>query len=235
MKYSIEEIMKANELYIQEEKKLTSLYEKVKEMNLNLDLEEVKKLNYMEAKKIHSNLVGIFIDSDFDKEFRKILKDKKEKEYPQFNNVHYYPIINGMDFLSKKDKIKIDKLIKEGFISKRKREEIKYLNKKIIDFLVKHSIIEKVYIFHCNCYSDECFDEIVTQEQFEKLKRYWDKKNNGEEITIKEVEEANYGCIYIPCFYDGGYEIDTIDSFNKHLKSVEYRVIAKPDMTLDYI
>lgn len=233
--YSIEEIKRINATYDEEVKKLKILNESVKKINDNLDLEEVKSnLNYAEAKELYKLILSRSNDKDKCNEFKKIVNDKKVEEYPQINDVHYYPIINSIDFLTKEEKIKLDTFIKDAYRDRRKRDEISYLDTEIIDFLATNSIIEKLYIFHCTCGSMECDDKIIPQERFDKLKEYWEKEMQGL-TTHEEDREMNYGCFETGCWNDGTVEICSLEDFNEHLIRVEYKVKAEPDMTLDKI
>lgn len=233
--HSIDEIRKVNKHYDEEVKKLNTIYENVRQINNNINLEEVKStLNYAEAKELYELIQRRSSDEKIRHEFKQILNDKKIKEYPKINDVHYYPIINKIDSLSKDEKIKLDNLIKESYTSCRKAKEIKHLDTDIIEFLSNNSIIEKLYVFHCTCESIECSDKIITQDRFEKLKRYWEKSKNSL-TTDEEDEEMRYGYFETGCYYDGSIEVCSLEDFNKNLLEVKYKVKSKPDMTLDYI
>lgn len=233
--YSIEEVKKVNKNYEDEVNKLNKLNEKVRKINDNLDLEEVEStLTYVDSKELYKLILSRNSNKERCNEFKKIVNDKKIKEYPQINDVHYYPIINDIAFLNQENKIKLDNLIKEAYSDRNKREEINNLDMRIINFLVTNSIIEKLYIFHCNCGSWDCDDKIITQEYFNKLREYWVKEEK-DETTPEEDKEMHYGCFETGCWNDGSVEVCSLKDFNEHLRRVEYKVKIKPDMTLDEI
>lgn len=233
--YSINEIKKSNENYDNKSKELHILCDEVRKINDNLDLEEVKNtLQYSEAKELYELILSRNSNKERCEELKNIVENKKLEEYPQINDVHYYPVINNIDFLDKKAKIKLDELIKDAYNNRNARENIKYLDSKIIDFLVDNSIVEKLYIFHCDCGSWECNDKIITQETFNKLKYYWEKALT-DETTHEEDEEMHYGCFETGCWNDGSIEICSLEDFNEHLRRIEYKVKVEPDMTLDRI
>lgn len=233
--YSIEEIKKVNKNYDEEVNKLNVLNENVRKVNDNLDLEEVKsKLNYAESKELYKLILSRNSNKERCEELKKIVNNKKVEEYPQINDVHYYPIINDIDFLNKEKRIKLDTIIKEAYSNRNKREELNNLDIRIIDFLVDNSILEKLYIFHCDCGSFECDDKIITQERFNKLKDYWEKEK--EDLTTHEEDrEMNYGCFETGCWNDGTVEVCSLEDFNEHLRRTEYKIKIKPDITLDKI
>lgn len=191
-------------------------------------------LTYIEAKELYKLILNRNSNKERCEELKKIVENKKIKEYPQIKDVHYYPVINNIDFLNNEEKIKLDKLIKEAYNNRNKREELINIDTKIVEFLENNSILEKLYIFHCNCGSIECDDKIITQERFNKLKDYWKKEKEGL-TTNEEDEEMNYGCFETGCWNDGSIEICSLEDFNKNLRRVEYKVKIKPDTTLDEI
>lgn len=230
---SIEIIRNINKNYDEEVQKLDVLNTKVRAANDDLDLEEVKsKLTYLEAKDLYKLILSRSNNKEKCEEFKKIVDDKKIKEYPQINDVHYYPIINDMNFLEKEKRIKLDILIKDAYRNRNIRENLNNLDTNILDFLVENSILEKIYIFHCNCHSIECEDKIITQDRFDKLKKYWEKSYN-DETTPEEDQEMRYGCFETGCWHGDSVEVCSLEDFNEHLRRIEYKVIKEPDLTLD--
>lgn len=233
--YSIEEVKKVNRNYEEEVNKLNILNKKVRKVNDNLDLTEVESnLNYAESKELYKLILSRNSNKERCEELKKIVNNKKVKEYPQINDVHYYPIINDIDILNKDKKLKLDTIIKEAYYNRNKREELNNLDTRIIDFLIDNSVLEKLYIFHCDCGSFECDDKIITQERFNKLKDYWDKEKEGL-TTHEEDKEMNYGCFETGCWNDGTVEVCSLEEFNEHLRRIEYRIKIEPDITLDKI
>lgn len=235
--YSVSEIIKTNKHYEEEAKKLNELWRKTKEANDKLDLEEVKNnLNYADSKKLYQILSTGSNNKEKCEELKKIVYDKKVKEYPQIKDVHYYPIINTIDFLDKENKIKLDILLKESYQNAHKQKKLKnILDEKTINFLIDNAILERLYIFHCDCDNDfYCDDKIITEEQFDKLKTYWQKQAEGTN-TDEDDEYMHYGCFEVGCSNDNFIEVSCLSDFNKYLRRVEYKVKLKPDTTLDEI
>lgn len=235
--YSVSEILKINKHYEEEAKKLSELWRKTMEANDKLDLEEVKNnLNYADSKKLYEILFKSSNNKEKCEELKKIVYDKKVKEYPQIKDVHYYPIINNIDFLDRENKIKLDILLKESYQNARKQRKLKnLLDEKVINFLIDNGILERLYIFHCDCDDNfYCDDKIITQERFDKLKLYWEKQLAGTN-TDEDDEETFYGCFEVGCSNDNFIEVSCLSDFNKYLRRIEYKVKSKPDMTLDEI
>lgn len=233
--YSIEELKEINKRYDEETDKLRLFNEQVREVNDNVDLDEIKsKLSYKEAKELYKLILSRSNNKARCEEIKKIVEDKKIEEYPQIKDVHYYPIIKNIDFLSNKEKISLDRFIKDSYRNRRYAEDIEDLDDRIKDFLIDNNIIEKRYIFHCDCGSFECDDKVVTQERFDKLKDYWIKEEQGL-TTHEEDEEMRYGCFETGCWNDGSVEICSLDDFNDNLRRIDYKVLLEPDMTLDNI
>jgi len=235
--YSVAEILQMNKHYNDESQKLHELWLKTKEANEQLDLEEVKNnLNYSESKKLYEILFTSISNKEKCEELKQIVYDKKVEEYPQIKDVHYYPKINDIDFLDKDAKIKLDILLKEAYQNSRKQKQLtNVLDNKTIDFLIDNNIIERLYLFYCDCdNSFDCLDKIITQEQFDTLQLYWHKAAKG--ITTDEEDEyMRYGCFEVSCANDNFIEISCLSDFNKYLKRIEFKVKEKPDTTLDKI
>lgn len=233
--YSTNEIKKVNKRYEEEVQILNSFCNEVRKMNDNIDLEEVKNtLNYAEAKELYKLILSCNSNSDRCEELKTIVKDKKIKEYPQILDVHYYPVIKEIDFLTDDKTILLDKIIKGAYKNARKSRELSKMDFKVLKFLIDKEMIEKIYVFRCNCGSDECYDKEITQKHFDKLKDYWEKELK-DETTHEEDAQMNYGCFSTGCWNDGDVEVSCLEDFNEHMRFVKYKVIKEPDMTLDKI
>lgn len=233
--YSIEDILKANKKYEEELKKFEEIQKEIRNINNNINLDDVKlNMNYSEAKELYKLILSRSNNKDMIKNFKDILEDKKAEEYPEIKGVHYYPIIKEIDFLSEEEKIKLDILIKDASTKVSIRESLTDLDYRILDFLVNKKIIEKQYVFGCNCGSFECNEKIITEEKFNKLKQYWEKDTQGL-TTEEEDKEMCYGCIYVSCWHDSDIEISCLEEFEENLRYYRYSVKVKPDLTLDNI
>lgn len=235
MYYPIDYILEANKQYEEEIKKFEKIQNNIRDINNNIDLDEVKKrLNYLQAKELYKLVLSRNNDKAMIKKFKDILENKKAEEYPEIKGVHYYPEIKEIDFLSEEEKVDLDILIKDAFTRVSKRDSLEDLDDKILDFLINKSILEKQYIFRCNCGSFECDDKIITEEKFNKFKLYWEKSEQGT-TTDEEDDEMRYGYFYIGCWHDGEIEISCLEEFEENLRCIRYSVKVKPDLTLDNI
>lgn len=234
---TIAQVIEANNHYKEEQKRINELYTKLTLISDELDLEEVKTtLNYLEIKDLYNLMLYCFNNKEIESSLHKIMEEKKIKEYPEILGVHYYPIIKDIDSISDEKKIDLDKMIKDAFSKYNVRVKLsKQIEPKILDFLIENKVLSKEYVFHCTCDGEDCYDEFVSQERFNKLKEYWSKESEGIETSHKEDREMDYGYIEIGCWNDGSLEIGCLDDFNTHLRKVRYKVIQKPDMTLDNI
>lgn len=233
---SISEILNANRLYDEENTRLKELYDKTVAINEQIDIEEIKAIKYAEIKDLYNLLQFRINNKNLLDEIINIKEQKKLEEYPEILDVHYYPEIKEIDFLTKDEKINLDIILQKAYsVRGNYGAIISDLDDKIKYFLISKNILRKQYIFHCTCDGDECFDKVITQEYFDKLKIYWEKERNNEEITDEEDKELNYGCFETGCWNDGSLEIHSLDTWNKHLRRIEYKVIKKPDMSLDVI
>lgn len=232
---SVSEIIKANELYERERKALAELWNKTTLINDCLDLNEVKgNLSYKETKSLYNTVIYSCNNKEKLNMLEEILKEKKIKEYPEVLDVHYYPVIKNIDFLSDNEKIDLDKTIKNAYLIRLSRGKLNELNNKILHFLLTNKIIERQYIFHCSCGDDECYDEVITESLFDKLKDYWQRETTND-TTHEDDKEMNYGCFETGCWNDGNVEVCSLEDFNNNLKRIEYKVVKEPDMTLDML
>lgn len=233
----IAQVIEANNHYKEEKKRVNELYTKLTLINDEIDLEEVKNtLNYLETKDLYYLMIYCFNNKEIESSLCKIMTEKKLKEYPEILGVHYYPIIKDIDSISEEQKVVLDKLIKDAFSKYNVRVKLsKQIEPNVLEFLVENKILKKEYVFHCTCDDEECYDEFVSQERFDKLKEYWNKQSEGIETSHEEDNEMGYGYIEVGCWNDGYIEIGSVEDFNKHLRRVEYKVLQEPDMTLDNI
>lgn len=233
--YSIKEIKEANKHYDNEKEKLDELLKEVRTINSNIDLTDVKNnLNYEQTKELYK-MIRYRSNDEKNKELKEIMEIKKSLEYPEITGIHYYPIIKTIDFITEKEKIELDILIKDANKNRKVLRKIRDLDERVLNFLIDKDIIEKVYIFHCECESDECYDTEITQEQFDTFKDYWERLKIEGGTTKEEDKYMNYGCFETGCWNDGNVEVSSLEEFNQHLRYTDFRIKTKPDLTLDNI
>ena len=218
----------------------------------NLALKEIENLSYIEAKEYYNNMVKDYTVYEVRQTIEDLLKKKKEQEYPEILDVHYYPCIKDMGFLTKEQQILLDKFLMENYdyrkrINKYKLLDVLNLNlksyqvdynnpivDKVIDFLLNKRIFEKQYVFYCHCYHNH--RTIFTEEQKQQFYKYHNFDNNNcTNEELKEHEMSYYNTLWVDCDNDLGYKISSIKDFEENLDSYSYiyKIIAEPDMTLD--
>lgn len=230
--------------YRNKEEELSNLKAQISD----LSLKEIDNLSYLDLKNYY-NIVEDFINLEVKQKICKLLKKKKEQKYPDILDVHYYPCIKDMDFLTKQQQIILDKfLVKEqksmidkykiisGLNSGMRKIDLDFDNPigdKIIEFLLDKRIIERRYVFSCNCGCES--ETIFTEEQKQRFFNWhnFDIKN----CTDEEYEEhdRNYsdGFLWLNCWNDNDDTLSSIEEFKDMLDRYVYKIIAKPDMTLD--
>lgn len=229
----LNEIKKYNNEYKIQKEKVQELYKELRKINDSIDIDEVKRLKYMEVKELYNMLKYAMDDGNKLNEIESLMKEKKEQEYPEILNVHYYPEINKLNNLTTEEKVKLDKLIKESIHNMNSRKKIKGLDNSIKSFLMDHKIIRREYLLSCNCGHFFCHDKLFKEEELNKYIDYWNKKKNHL-TTDEEDEEYNYGYIYIDCEHAGEIEIGSREEFFKYAKQ-QFEVIKEPDLTLDLL
>lgn len=220
----------------------------IKKQISDLALKEMDNLSYLDSKN-YFNTIKDYINYETEKEIRNLLIKKKGQEYPGIFEVHYYPCIKEMNFLTKEQQINLDK-----FLMKKQRYTMnKYtildnlnpksinLNKsydnqmsdKIIEFLINKGILEKQYEFYCHCGCE--YTTIFTEEQKRRFFNWhnFDTQNCTDEEYEKHEENYNDGFLWVNCRRDEEYELSSIKEFEDNLDGYVYKIIAKPDMTLD--
>lgn len=217
---------------------------KEKEINDNIDLDYLKNLSYEELNEFY-DLYLKYGNFNFVEDIYDIVEEKKIEKYPLLSKAYYYPILNELD-ITDEEKRNIDEYLYNYYKTNNPKETFYKIldnclkengNKTydIFNFLLNNKIIEKVYIFSCNCFSP-CYEKRITEKQKEKFYKYhcFDYDNATEEEINKHEEDYMDGYIYIDCDNDDSIEIDSIESFEKNAR-VLYQVIAKPDTSLDEV
>ena len=255
----VDKILYLNEIYSYKYEELDKLKNQIKEECNKLSIDDFKKYEYKELKEILMK-IDMFIDIDFflHTEIKDLIKEKKEELYPQLKNACYYPELNKIDFLSNKEIVNLDRLLKKNsenykpllklssniFID-RTCEEKENLIENIKDFLLKESIVEKEYVLGCNCEEDgynclDCLKVFLPESKLNKHRKAWalSKKllegNNSieEEKEFILLSEDGFGWIDIPCL-NGLIEIEFEEEMNKYIKNINLLIIKKPNLEID--
>lgn len=97
------------------QKEINFLNTKLKEYCNQLNVDDVRSLNYSEIKKLYL-VAGDYLSDDI----KKIYEEKRLEEHPELKKAIYFPELNDIDFLTKAKIKKIDTLLgkswnKKGF------------------------------------------------------------------------------------------------------------------------
>lgn len=225
--------------YDNKEQELSNLKKQISD----LALKETDNLSYLDLKN-YFYTIKYYINYEIKEKIYKLLQKKKEEEYPEILDVHYYPCIKDMNFLTKEQQINLDK-----FLMKKRDYKIhkftildnlnlnidydKPIEDKIIEFLLDKGIIERQYIFCCNCGCEH--ETIFAEEQKQKFYNWhnFDTKNCTDEEYEEHEENYDDGFLFVNCWREEDYELSSIKEFEDKLEGYVYKIIAKPDMTLD--
>lgn len=240
----LKEIIRINEQFRTKEKELQELLKETQMYNDLIDLKEIDdSLSYEELKSLIPTLIFNNINNGTKVKLFNILKRKKEEQYPELLDAHFYPVIRDLN-IPVSERLTLDKNLKElfdynYFISADIFDNVDVSNtSEIIDFLIENDIIERFYVFKCNCgYDFECNKTLVSEAEKEKFLKYhkFDINNASSEELDEYYDDYKSGFIFVHCFNGGDIEICDIDSFNKNLKYIAYKIKSKPSTYLDDI
>ena len=242
------ELMKKTSALINYYDNINKALTKYKEQLSDLALKEIENLSFAEAKEYYM-IIKNYIKYETEKNIEDLLNKKKEKAYPEILDVHYYPCIRGMDFLTKEQQILLDKFLMKRRYGARidKYDVLKALSSnktiinydnpigdKIIDFLLDKRIVEKQYKFYCKC--GDC-TTVFSEEEKQRFFNYhnFDTKNcTDEEYEFHEMN-CEDGFLFVTCMErdDCDIELSSIEDFEENLDNYIYKLIVEPDMTLD--
>ena len=233
-KLSLDRFYEVNNYYKELQSKANDFYKELKEMNNNLDLDEIrKKCTYQEVKDIYTTMKYCTSDKTIIDEVINIMNLKKEEEYPQILGVQYFPEILQFDFLNSKEQIQLDKVLREAFSNYSKRCELHHLGEEKLKALIDCGILEKVYVLSCGCGSFECSEVSIKQSELDGYINYWNVSMERE-TTDEEDKEFHYGCIEIPCWNDTTDEITNLKEFEEYgYKRIRYSFKKDADLTLE--
>lgn len=243
---SINTIKEINENYSKKKKELEILLLETEKLNSMIDLCEVENdLSYSEVSELLNIIDGKIEDNDVLSSLIKIKEKKKEEEYPEILDAHYFPIIKKIN-LPQECRLLLDKnlnrlsryvsIIEADIFGKTNIEKSK--QEYVLNFLIENNVIEKTYVFHCTCGDTfECENEYISEEEKKEFYEYhsFDYDAATDDEIAQHEEDFEKGYINIPCWSDGSVEICDIDDFEKNLRFISYKVKMKPDRSLDKI
>lgn len=246
----IKELLEKNREYnkIKEnmEKQLKIMRSSIEELNSEINFEDIKELGYDNAKEVFEEIKYNLDYKTLRLKFEEILKELKENKYPQMKQAHFFPILNNIDFLTKKQIKALDEYL---YYHPRVRISDQYYirmwhdcgienqAKKIIDFMYKNDMLNKRYIITCG-YCDDGDSEEISKEKYENMKKYFQiqtKFKNKEDVSPEDenwfedfdIYEEGFPEIYCEC---GCREIEEWSDIEDNL-SFEYRLKVEADTT----
>ena len=127
------------------QKEINFLNKKLKEYCNQLNVDDVRSLNYSEIKKLYL-VAGDYLSDDI----KKIYEEKRLEEHPELKKAIYFPELNDIDFLTKAKIKKIDTLLgkswnKKGFFVMNAfiRQQI-FMEKNVKNLMIL--LVEKEYL-----------------------------------------------------------------------------------------
>lgn len=243
----LKELLKEIKKYNRLDKKLNKKKNQIKEQSLKIDFQkETQNLTYEETKLLKKRL-EYRLHRDKLNELEKILKIKKEREYPEITGVIYYPELKELN-LSQSVLVQIDRNLQHysghyaissyNFIEnieeyiRLSEKTYKQATSPIIKFLLAKNIIEKKYLLGESIYitqeeKDRYYDHwAITKEQLSQMNEEELEKYYSEDFSITVTDEEDE---------DNIIEIKSINEFEKNITEIKYKIIKQPDYTLDMI
>ncbi len=238
----IEKIIKKNKEYLLEKEKVDLLYHDLCGLCSEVSVSDLEKLDYSMLKEV-IELLNFKVSDTKRAELNAYYQSRREKEHPTINDVNYYPDLNKLDNLSKEDKYKLDMYLSKNRVGNYlytgsslyiKSGLSKFMTSSIWEELFKLGIVEKVYKYSvdCDCDSFDKSDEFITDEEYQKLKRYYTvDRTTLSEDELEELEDS-YTYLSYSCERCDTYE--EIDNLTK-LENFEilYKLKLPADRSVD--
>lgn len=194
-------------------------------------LEDFKPLPYETLKSLSPSIFGS-LPKELQEPFKTLVEEKKKEIYPALNGVHYFPKLNQLN-LPDDELVQLDQFL---------RKKIRYmgivdLNSELCEKLVQLKLLSKHYLLECNCGAWDCERKHLTKEELQAYRDYWRMEAAGEEISEALEEQLNGGYLTFYCENSsaGEIEINNEADLSRYLKEIYYRLIVKPDLTLEQL
>lgn len=187
--------------------KVLSEYEKFNEFLNSVSLDVLRKqFNRHELKELESKIRGIKLRS-LSYEISKLAAQMKLEEFPQLSEVHRFPVLKKIDFMTEEKKVELDKEL----VLFRVGNYLPYLGRytdeidKLEQFLLENGVIEKKYVVTCPCCgADEWLSTPQSLEQKNKLELLLDK-NEEDYCDAEEEFGSTVDCICGDCGFSPDY------------------------------
>jgi hypothetical protein len=205
------------------QKEINFLNKKLKEYCNQLNVDDVRSLNYSEIKKLYL-VAGDYLSDDI----KKIYEEKRLEEHPELKKAIYFPELNDIDFLTKAKIKKIDTLLgkswnKKGFFVMNAFYKAANLygkeREKFDDFACRKGIFKKNYSFYCKC--GRCKSHFISETEYNRMKDYY-VYGLGSKVKTPYTDD-HYVVIFCENDPDCTYEICDKESF----ENAKYEVVCE--------
>lgn len=213
----------ASKLIYNRQKEINFLNKKLKEYCNQLNVDDVRSLNYSEIKKLYL-VAGDYLSDDI----KKIYEEKRLEEHPELKKAIYFPELNDIDFLTKAKIKKIDTLLgkswnKKGFFVMNAFYKAANLygkeREKFDDFACRKGIFKKNYSFYCKC--GRCKSHFISETEYNRMKDYY-VYGLGSKVKTPYTDD-HYVVIFCENDPDCTYEICDKESF----ENAKYEVVCE--------
>ena len=243
----IGKILQLNTEYDNKKRELELEFKRLEQINSKLNFDELRKMTYDKVKDVRERLKYRIASNDVEKKLDKLYQEKRYEKYPILKVAYYFPVINQLDYLTDEDKRKLDKrLEKMKLWNCNEYDIVSHINGgkdnkfKLIQFLIDNDIVERGYLFSCNCgdNSGMCDHEYKSEKELEEFKEYYSK--NVDDMTDEEYDKweddwEKIGYISVGCWNDSEVEICSILDLENARKREVYKVIGKADYTYENV
>lgn len=201
-----------------------------------IDREELKKFNRKELIEFSESIWNVKGNSLWG-DVRSIIDAKKLEEYPELLQVHHFPVLKEIDFMTEEQKIKLDERMSGFRVGEYIGGLARFVNdfKKLQEFLVEKGVAERVYYLNCSCEEQFLSDEL-SEENKNKLKEImqkyygsWTKEDR--EFYDSKVQEYCGECYAASDYEDVKRELEIDNLFFKEM----LRMKMERDNSLDHV
>lgn len=216
-------------------------FEELSSYVAGIDREELKKQFTREELKAFNDKLSDIKSNSLWYDVHKIIDAKKLEEYPELLQVHNFPVLKEIDFMTEEQKIKLDERM-SGF---RVGESIGGISRFVSDyrklekFLVEKGVAERFYYLQCSCeemfLSDELSEEdkvkleVIMKKEYNGLTEKWTKEDK--EFYDEKVQEYCADCYAASEYHDVNRQLERGQLYFKEILKMK----MKRDDSLDNV
>lgn len=192
-----------------------------------IDREELKKQFTREELKVFNEKLSDVKSDSLWYDIHRIIDAKKLEEYPELLQVHNFPALKEIDFMTEEQKIKLDERMSGFRVGEYVGGISRFVSdyKKLEHFLVDKGIAERVYYLQCSC-EEQFLSDMLSEEDKVKLEEIMKKEYNGliekwtkedKEFYDKKVQEYCADCYAASEYHDANRQLERGQLFFKEL------------------